>query len=100
VEGENSTGGPQPYQPYEGGDYSYHLPYFQQKNPCHCTCKPCSKSCERWGAIQRQNQASTIRLSKKKLSAKDLTPAQLGPLALRLDLLESFIAVRKSDGND
>jgi hypothetical protein len=29
VEGENSTSGPQPYQPYEGGDY--HLPYFQQK---------------------------------------------------------------------
>jgi hypothetical protein len=28
VEGENSTSGPQPYQPYEGGDY--HLPYFQQ----------------------------------------------------------------------
>jgi hypothetical protein len=26
--GENSTSGPQPYQPYEGGDY--HLPYFQQ----------------------------------------------------------------------
>jgi hypothetical protein len=27
VEGENTTSGPQPYQPYEGGDY--HLPYFQ-----------------------------------------------------------------------
>ncbi len=27
-EGENSTSGPQPYQPYEGEDY--HLPYFQQ----------------------------------------------------------------------
>jgi len=27
VEGENSTSGPQPYQPYEGGDYP--LPYFQ-----------------------------------------------------------------------
>ena len=27
MEGENSTSGPQPYQPYEGGDY--HLPYFQ-----------------------------------------------------------------------
>ena len=25
----NSTSGPQPYQPYEGGDY--HLPYFQQE---------------------------------------------------------------------
>jgi len=30
VEGENSTSGPQPYQPYEGGDY--HLPYFQQED--------------------------------------------------------------------
>ena len=28
MEGVNSTSGPQPYQPYEGGDY--HLPYFQQ----------------------------------------------------------------------
>ncbi len=28
VEGENSTSGPHPYQPYPGGDY--HLPYFQQ----------------------------------------------------------------------
>ncbi len=27
MEGENSTSGPWPYQPYEGGDY--HLPYFQ-----------------------------------------------------------------------
>ena len=27
MEGENSTSGPQPCQPYEGGDY--HLPYFQ-----------------------------------------------------------------------
>ncbi len=25
---KNPTSGPQPYQPYEGGDY--HLPYFQQ----------------------------------------------------------------------
>ncbi len=29
MEGENSTSGPQPYQPYEGGDY--HLPYFQHQ---------------------------------------------------------------------
>jgi len=43
---------------------------------------------------------------KQRILAKDLTPAQLGPLSLRLDLLESFIAApiakskRSSKGND
>ena len=43
---------------------------------------------------------------KRRILAKDLTPAQLGPLSLRLDLLESFIAApmanskRNASGND
>ena len=43
---------------------------------------------------------------KRRILAKDLTPAQLGPLNLRLDLLESFIATpmtnpkRNTKGND
>ena len=43
---------------------------------------------------------------KWRILAKDLTPAQLGPLSLRLDLLESFIAApiahskRNAKGND
>lgn len=43
---------------------------------------------------------------KRRILAKDLTPAQLGPLSLRLDLLESFIAApssnsrRTAKGND
>ena len=43
---------------------------------------------------------------KRRILAKDLTPAQLGPLSLRLDLLESFIAApiahskRNAKGND
>lgn len=43
---------------------------------------------------------------KRRILAKDLSPAQLGPLSLRLDLLESFIAApisnskRSVKGND
>ena len=46
------------------------------------------------------------RDSKRRILAEDLTPAQLGPLSLRLDLVESFIAApmanskRNVSGND